>query len=80
MLASLQDGARPFEVQGRSSLHSGRLADAAGCLRVALAKEPRTIRFDHAGWRLAPGSSIASDTGNFRTWEPFVRAVLEREK
>jgi hypothetical protein len=55
------------------------LTDARGRARIALDHEPQAVRVEHPGWRLAPGTSIAPDTGRFRTWEPFLRVILERD-
>jgi RNA polymerase sigma factor (sigma-70 family) len=51
--------------------------DDRGRARVVLDHEPQTVRVEHLDWRLAPGTSIAPETGRFRTWEPFLRVVLE---
>jgi hypothetical protein len=68
---------------GVGVLFDGRFAaasDEQGRARVSLEREPQTVRFELSGWRLAPGTSIAADTGRFRTWEPFLRAVMEPDR
>jgi len=51
--------------------------DERGHARIALEREPSSVRVEYLDWKLAPGNSIAPDTGRFRTWEPFLVVVLE---
>lgn len=70
---------RPLE--GVRVSFDGRFAattDARGRARIALESVPQAVSVEYEGWRIAPGTSVDPQTGKFRTWEPFLRLVLER--
>lgn len=51
-------------------------SDERGELRVALPKAPELARVEHLDWKLSPKSGL-SETGRFRTFEPFLNVILE---
>ena len=53
-------------------------SDGRGRARVTLDREPATVRVEYQDWVLAPGTTIAPDTGRFRTWEPWLKVILNK--
>lgn len=57
-------------------MYAGK-TDEHGRARIALPNEPQVVRVEYLDWHLAASSTIARETGKFRSWEPFLHVVLE---
>jgi hypothetical protein len=67
-------------LEGARVSFDGMLAgetDAGGRLRAALDRVPSSVRVEYRDWAPTEESGFTLDSGRFRTWEPWVRAVMK---
>jgi len=53
------------------------VADAQGLVRATLPRVPRACRVEYQEWKLAPGSEVSAETGQFRTRQSSIQVRME---